>query len=132
MTLVVDASVVIAAVADAGPAGDWAGEMCRQGGLVAPHLLGVEVASALRRRVQSGRISGDAAAMALADARDLPVQRYPFEPFADRIWELRENLTPYDAWYVALADELDAPLASLDGRLASARGLACEVLTPPT
>jgi predicted nucleic acid-binding protein len=132
VTLVVDASVVVALVADSGPAGEWAGEVCRGGGLAAPHLLGVEVTSALRRRVLSGGLSRDAAALALADASVLPLQRYPFEPFVDRIWQLRENLTPHDAWYVAIAEELGAPLATLDVRLASSPGVACEVLTPST
>jgi predicted nucleic acid-binding protein len=132
VTLVVDASVVVALVADSGPDGDWAGEVCRGGGLIAPHLLGVEVISALRRRVLSGGLSRDAAALALTDACALPIQRYPFEPFADRVWRLRENLTPYDAWYVAIAEELGAPLATLDLRIASSPDIECEVLTPST
>jgi predicted nucleic acid-binding protein len=131
VTLVVDASVVVALVADSGPDGDWAADVCRGGGLVAPHLLGVEVASALGRRVRSGGLSADAAVLALADASVLPLQRYPFEPFVDRIWQLRENLTAYDAWYVAIAEELAAPLATLDERLGSAPGIGCAVLAPP-
>lgn len=131
MTIVVDASVVVALLADNGPDGDWAERVCRAGGLVAPHLIGVEVTSALRRQVVSGGMSADAAVLAMADAVALPIQKVPFEPFAERIWQLRENLTPYDAWYVAVAEELEAPLATLDARLATSPGLACDVLTAP-
>ncbi len=58
------------------------------------------------------------------------MELFPFAPFADRIWALRENLTSYDAWYVALAEALECPLATLDRRLSRAAGLRCEVLAP--
>lgn len=94
------------------------------------HLLPVEVASALRQLVANDRLTGDAAALAHHDLLDLPVDLLPYDAVAERVWELRENVTPYDASYVAMAELLDAPLATVDDRLASAPGLRCQVLTP--
>jgi predicted nucleic acid-binding protein len=65
------------------------------------------------------------------DLLELNLELFSFEPFAERIWELRHNLTSYDAWYVAVAEALGLPLATLDMRLAKAKGLTCEFLTPP-
>ena len=59
------------------------------------------------------------------------ISLYPFAPFADRVWELRRNLTSYDAWYVAIAEFLDCPLVTLDRRLARAPGLSCRIVVPP-
>ena len=60
----------------------------------------------------------------------LDIDLFPFEPFADRIWELRHNVTSYDAWYVALAEALKLPLATLDKPLSKSNGVTCEFLTP--
>jgi predicted nucleic acid-binding protein len=60
----------------------------------------------------------------------LDMELFSFDPFADRIWELRHTVTSYDAWYVALAEALGLPLATLDGRLSRAKGVACRFLTP--
>jgi predicted nucleic acid-binding protein len=68
--------------------------------------------------------------LAHADLLRLPVQLVAYEPVANRAWELRENLTTYDAWYVALAEGIGAPLATLDRRLSRAPGLRCELLLP--
>jgi predicted nucleic acid-binding protein len=131
MTTVVDASVVIAALAGTNGTGEWAESLLLEGPLHAPHLLPVEVASMLRRAASAGDLSADAAALAHADLLDLRIQLYPYLPFSVRIWELRENVTPYDAWYVALAEFLEVPLATLDGKLAKAPGLRCEFRRPP-
>lgn len=131
MTLVVDASVVAAALVDMGDAGRWAEDVCIAQQLVAPHLMPVEVASTYRRLVRSGQVSADTAALALGDLSVLGVTLHAFDVFADRIWELRENVSSYDAWYVALAEGIDAPLATLDRRLAQASGPRCEFLLPP-
>lgn len=131
MTRVVDASVVVAALVDAGPDGRWAETLLAEGRLVAPHLLPAEVANVLRRASQNGQISGDTASLAHADLDALPVVLFPYAPFAARAWELRTNLTAYDAWYVALAEALSAPLATLDRRLSKAPGLGCELVHPP-
>lgn len=127
---VVDASVVIAALVDEGPTGAWSAEVLSSAPLAAPHLLPVEVASMLRRAVLSRRLSADSAALAHRDLLDLRIELLPYEPFGHRIWELRSSLTTYDAWYVALAEELDAPLATLDGRLTRAHGTRAAFVTP--
>lgn len=132
MTLVVDASVVVAALVDDGDVGRWAEAQLAAGGLVAPHLLPVEVASVLRRASASGAISGDVASLAHADLLDLGIDLYAYAALADRIWELRPAVSAYDAWYVALAEALDAGLATLDRRLAGAPGPSCRFVLPET
>jgi len=71
------------------------------------------------------------ASLAHADLVALPVELFPYEPFASRVWELRNAVTAYDAWYVALAESLAVPLATLDERLARAPGPRCTFLGPP-
>ncbi|HUP20632.1 MAG TPA: type II toxin-antitoxin system VapC family toxin [Gemmatimonadota bacterium] len=130
MTRVVDASVVVAALVDGGPTGRWAEGVLEQGPLVAPHLMPVEVANILRRAALAEEIDLDNAAVAHADLLDLRVELIPYAPVADRVWELRTNLTAYDAWYVATAEALGVPLATLDVRLAKAVGPRCRFLVP--
>jgi predicted nucleic acid-binding protein len=131
MTLVVDASAVAAALVDDGSDGKWADSLLAREALTAPHLMPVEVANVLRRAVLAGTISIDIAALAHADLLRMRVALFPYRPFADRIWELRDTVTSYDAWYVALAESLDAPLATLDRRLAGAHGPICRFSLPP-
>ena len=88
--------------------------------LHAPHLLDVEVAQVVRRYVAAGEIDRDRGRVALADLADFPLRRYPHDFLLPRVWELRDNLTAYDAVYVALAEALDAPLITRDRRLAAA------------
>ena len=90
--------------------------------LHAPHLLSVEVAQVLRRLHRSGDLSTSRARQALEDLADLGIEHYSHEPFLDRMWALRSNLTAYDAAYVTIAEALDAPLLTLDARLAAAPG----------
>lgn len=90
--------------------------------LHAPHLLDLEVAQVLRRYAAGGDVSPHRAQEALTDLADLPIWRYPHDLFLFRIWQLRQNLTAYDAAYVALAEALAAPLLTRDARLASAPG----------
>lgn len=130
MTLVVDASLVVAGLIDCGPDGAWAEEILSADDLCGPHLLPVEVANILRRAEIAGDISKDSSVMAHADLLDLSIQLFPYAPFAERIWSLRLNLTAYDAWYVALAETLEAGLGTLDKRLAQAPGVACRFLLP--
>lgn len=129
MTVVIDASTLVAALVDSGPEGQWA-ETLLTSDLAAPHLLPVEVANVLRRAVNSGDISDDIASLAHADLIDLRVGLIAYETVAARAWELRHNLTSYDAWYVAVAELLDAPLATLDQRLVNAAGPTCAFRTP--
>jgi predicted nucleic acid-binding protein len=91
----------------------------------------VEVASVLRKSVRGGEISADSASLAHADLQALRVEFFPYDPVASRSWELRDNLTPYDAWYVALAEMLDAELVTLDRRLTRAPGPKCRFVVPP-
>jgi predicted nucleic acid-binding protein len=88
--------------------------------LHAPHLLDLEVAQVLRRLVREGAVSGPRADQAIKDVLDLRVTRYPHFVFLSHIWRLRDNLSAYDAAYVALAEKLGATLITRDARLASA------------
>jgi predicted nucleic acid-binding protein len=130
VTLVVDASVIVAALVDSGPDGGWAEEILARDALAAPHLMPVEVANILRRASLAGEISDAIAALAHADLTSLPIEYFPYLPFATRVWELRSNLTAYDAWYVALAETLTARVATLDERLTRAPGPRCDFLLP--
>lgn len=132
MTLVVDAGFVVAALVDSGPTGTWAEKLLAQDDLAAPHLMLVEAANVLRRAALASEITADTAAMAHADLLSLRVELFSYEPFAARVWELRENVTSYDAWYVALAESLNARLATLDLRLCNAIGPRCAFVTPET
>lgn len=131
MTLVVDSSVVVAALVDGGPDGVWAERLLATEPLAAPHLMQVEAANILRRAAIAGEITSEAAALAHGDLLALRVDLFPYEPLAGRVWDLRENLTAYDACYVSLAEALDASLATLDGRLARASGPSCPFELPP-
>ena len=90
--------------------------------LYAPHLLDIEVAQVLRRYVSAGIITAARGGQVLEDLADLAITRYSHHVLLTRIWQLRENLTAYDAAYVSLAEALDAPLVTCDGRLAAAPG----------
>lgn len=93
-------------------------------GLHVPHLADVEVAQALRRYVREGEVEPGSAEAALEDLRSLDLERHAHEPLLERVWALRENLTAYDAVYVALAQALDTTVLTCDGRLARAPGLS--------
>jgi predicted nucleic acid-binding protein len=90
--------------------------------LHAPHLLDLEVAQVLRRYCASEQMTPERGHQALRDLADFPIIRYPHDLFLSRIWELRHNVTAYDAVYIALAESLSAPLLTRDARLASAPG----------
>jgi predicted nucleic acid-binding protein len=90
--------------------------------LHAPHLLDIEVAQVVRRYAAAGEIDRERGRAALTDLVDLPLHRYPHDFLLPRVWDLRDNLTGYDAVYVALAEALDAPLLTRDRRLAAASG----------
>ena len=90
--------------------------------LHAPHLLDLEIAHAVRREVLRGLITADEGGLAFARLAELSVTRYPHTQFLERIWQLRNNVTAYDAAYVALSEVLDAPLITRDRRLGNAAG----------
>jgi predicted nucleic acid-binding protein len=130
MTLVVDGGLVVAAMVDNGPTGRWADRLLSSDDLAAPHLMPVEAANVLRRASRTGKVSPDIAAIAHSDLLSLRVALFPYEPYAARVWELRDSLTAYDAWYVALAESLGARLATPDRRLTRASGIRCAFATP--
>ena len=127
---VVDASVLVAALVDTGRDGRWSEQVVAAGDLFAPHLAIVEVLNILRRLELAEQLTELEAASAQVDLGELEIELLPIRPFEHRIWELRKNLTCYDAWYVAVAEALGLRLATLDRRLATAPGLGCEVVLP--
>jgi predicted nucleic acid-binding protein len=127
---VIDASVVVAALLDSGPTGRWAESVLEGGPLAAPHHMPLEVAGILRRATLSGDLDGAAAHEAHDDLLRLPVELVEYGPVAARAWALRHTVSLYDGWYVALAERLDAPLATLDRHLTRAPGPACSFLVP--
>lgn len=131
MTVVVDSSVVVAALLDTGAVGRWAEGMLLVGPLAAPHLMPAEVANILRRSALAGEISADIASLANDDLISLRLELFGYGLCAARAWELRANVTAYDAWYVALAEKLGARLATLVVRLPRATGPRCEFALPP-
>lgn len=130
MSVVVDSSLVVVALVDSGPHGTWAEDILASGFLNAPELMRVEATNILRRLERAKDITSADANAAHEDLMLLDIQLFSFEPFADRVWELRHNLTSYDAWYVAVAEALELPLATLDMSLSRARGPRCKFLTP--
>jgi predicted nucleic acid-binding protein len=125
--LVVDADVLVTALADDGPDGDAARTRLRGEQLAAPDLVDLEVPSVLRRRVRAAAVDNRRARLALDDLAALPVRRAPHTPLLTRCWELRDNLTIYDGAYVALAEMLEADLLTGDVRLARAPGSRCRI-----
>lgn len=126
MTVVADASAVVAAiVSDRGEA--VVARLSTEDELHAPHLLDLEVLSAIRRLHRAGLLDETGAVQARTKLGLLPVRRYPHGPLAARIWELRDNLTVYDATYVALAEALEATLVTADALLAKAPRSRCAI-----
>jgi predicted nucleic acid-binding protein len=125
--IVVDASAALAALVNNGPAR----QALSVEQLHAPHLIDSEVASGLRRLVSSGRLD-EADGLAALDAwRGLAVTRYPVHPLLDRVWELRHNVSAYDAGYIALAEALPCALVTADARLGRAGGPRCSITLVP-
>lgn len=125
--IVVDASIVATALGDDGSDGERARSRLAGERLAAPELIDLEVASVWRRAARAGRLEGRRARQALADLADLPLERASHLPLLSRIWELRDNHTPYDAAYVALAEALGASLLTADRRVARAPGAGCKI-----
>ena len=125
--IVVDASAALAALFNDGPARQTLGGEQ----LHVPHLVDSEVASGLRRRVAAGHVTETDGLAALNVWRRLAMTRYAIHPLLDRVWELRNNLTVYDAGYVALAEALDCALVTADARLVGAPGTRCTITIVP-
>ena len=130
MSIVIDASVVVAALVDSGPHGDWAEAVLSGGSLQAPELVLAEATNIFRRLERAKLMTTPEANAAQDDLMQLDIELFPFEPFAGRVWELRHNMTSYDAWYVAIAEALKLPLATLDEPLSKSNGVTCKFLTP--
>ena len=126
--IVVDASAMLEVLLRT-PAAPAIEERLFEGGetLHAPHLIDLEVVQVLRRYAAAGEISAERAREALDDLAAFRLRRWAHEPLTLRIWDLRQNLTAYDAAYVALAEALSAPLLTRDRRLASAPGIRARV-----
>jgi len=130
--VVCDASALVAALLDGGAAGRWAADALNTSDLAAPSLAVFEAANIIRRHELAGQVSEDQASQAHGDLLDLSIELWPYELVAPRAWELRRNLSSYDASYVALAELVGAGLVTLDERIARAPGIRCAVDTPPS
>jgi predicted nucleic acid-binding protein len=125
--IVVDASVAATALLDDHADGGAVRARLRGADLGAPELVDLEVLSVIRRLLAAGQVTETRAAQAVSDLRALPIARAPHRPLLRRCWELRNNLSAYDASYVALAEALDSTLVTGDARLAQAPGLTCDI-----
>ncbi|MCC6497431.1 MAG: type II toxin-antitoxin system VapC family toxin [Propionibacteriaceae bacterium] len=125
--LVIDASVLAVALLDDGPDGDLIRLRLRGEQLAAPALIDLEVVSVWRGLAHGGHLDARRVGLALDDLRDVPIQRVEHTPFLARCWELRDNLTIYDAAYVALAEALQVPLLTGDRRLSRSTGPRCTI-----
>jgi predicted nucleic acid-binding protein len=126
--IVVDASVVLEALIGFGCNSRLRSKLASSGDLLAPSFLDVEVANVLRREVRLGKLPLDRAVEAIEDLIDLALTTYDVDHLLFRIWDLRENLTAYDAAYVALAEDLRVPLLTRDQKLASTKGHAAQII----
>lgn len=126
--IVIDASVLAPALAYDTPEAERARvRIDDQESLFAPEIVDLEVAAVWRSALRSGRLDDERVQQALTDLAALRLVRAPHHPLMERIWELRHNVTPYDAAYVALAEDLGATLLTADGRLVRAPTLRCKV-----
>jgi len=125
--LVVDTSAVVHALLHRPAHPGLLRRIRAEGELAAPHLIDLEVLHALRGLLRAGRVTEDQAADVRTDFADLPLTRYPHAGLSDRIWELRHNLTPYDASFVTLAEAFRCPLVTSDAMLAKASGHQADV-----
>jgi predicted nucleic acid-binding protein len=128
--IVVDSSVLVAALLVDRQFGVWAAQTVVANDLIAPALAAFEAANIIRRHAAAGLVDAQLAAAAHRDLALLTVEYWPYHAVAERCWELRQNLTIYDAAYVAVAEATKSPLYTLDQRLAGASGPTCRFVTP--
>ena len=125
--IVVDTSALISVLAERPLIEPLRTRLVADDDLHAPYLVDVEILNSLRGLVARGTISLDRATDARADYANMLITRYPHQPLADRIWELRENISAYDAAFVALAEALGCPLITCDARLGRAANHAAQI-----
>ena len=125
--IVVDASAALAALLNDGPAR----RLLAAEALHTPHLIDVEVTSGLRRQVRANRVDATEGLTALDTWRRLGIVRYAMPALLDRVWELRDDVSSYDACYVALAESLECAMVTADARLSSAPGIRCPITVIP-
>jgi predicted nucleic acid-binding protein len=125
--LVVDASVLYEVITNGRHAGAARAVLASDGDQAAPQLLDAEVVGLIRRDLLHEALDGTASQLAVTALIQWPGERFSLHPFVDRVWELRDNVRSWDAFYVALAEALACPLVTLDRRLASATGPRCEI-----
>ena len=128
MTIVVDASVLVAALVDSGPEGEWAEAVVSENALAAPEVVLFEATNILGRLERCGEVSRIEANGAIRDLHRRDIELLPFGPFADRVWELRHEMSGHDAWYVAVAEAFGLPLATLGGGLRRVDGMRCRLV----
>jgi predicted nucleic acid-binding protein len=128
--IIVDSSVLVAALLADQPFGAWAADAVAGDDVGAPSLAAFEAANIIRRHAAAGLIDDPVAALAHHYLALLSIDYWPYEAVSLRCWELRHNLTIYDAAYVAVAEATESPLYTLDRRLASATGPTCRFVTP--
>ena len=128
--IVIDSSVLIAALVEDTEDAVWARTLAADPDMHGPELVLAETMNGIRRSELNQAVSTVQAEFARNDLLRIGLNLYPFAPFAERIWDLRHNLTCYDAWYVALAETLGCPLVTLDHRMSRASGVQCQILTP--
>ena len=125
--LIIDASVLFEVVADTPSSAALRQRLLLDPDHAAPHLIDAEVHAVIQRQYLNGRLDLTAATQAIEDLRAWPGERWSHRPLLERAWQLRDNVRSYDAMYVALAEAMNAPLLTLDKRLAAAPGLRCIV-----
>ena len=130
MMIVLDSSVAVAALIETERHYEWANHLVADNEIAGPEFFLAEVCNILRRLEMAGNIPADESTASQQVLLDMEVRLLPFRPYAQRIWTLRHNLTCYDAWYVAVAESLGCPLATMDFRLARAGSFLCEVILP--
>ncbi|HYP44591.1 MAG TPA: type II toxin-antitoxin system VapC family toxin [Propionibacteriaceae bacterium] len=128
--VVCDASALVAILLDAGSDGAWATQALAGAHVLAPSLLSFECANIIRRHELARLVSPDQAVQAHADLVAMPLELWPYEAVATRVWELRHNLSSYDSSYVAVAELAEADLITLDRRISRTPGLRIAVRTP--
>ena len=130
MTIVADASVLVAALVDSGPEGRWAESILGRSALASPEVIIADVTNVLGRLERRGAISHIEANGARRDLSRLDIELVSLSPVAERAWELRHTVPGGSAWYVALAEAFECPLATLDQGLSLAEGPTCRFVVP--